>query len=275
MKNKRILIIQDISCVGQCSTTVALPILSAMGHETCVLPTALLSTHTGGFGKPVVVHFDQALPEIWKHWEQNEITFDAILVGYLGSIPAVAAAEDIIDHLLAPGGIGIVDPVMGDHGKLYSGFDQEYVRSIAGLCRKAHLILPNITEAAILAGIPYQDGTEECYVKALLDSLEYNRVVLTGVGSGPEETGAVLKDGKARWTYSHRRFGNGCHGTGDIFAAAFTGALLREKTIREALAIAGEFTGKCVENTQLYPAHWYGVRFEPLLPELMKMIEIL
>ena len=116
MPYKRILTIQDISCVGQCSMTVALPILSACGHETCILPTALLSTHTGGFGKPAVVHFDDMLDDMWKQWQENGITFDAILVGYLGSLEAVYSAERIIENLLAPGGVSIVDPAFGDHG---------------------------------------------------------------------------------------------------------------------------------------------------------------
>ena len=157
---RRVLTMQDISCVGQCSTTVALPILSACGLEACILPTALLSTHTGGFGKPAVVHFDGALTDIWHHWQENGITFDAILVGYLGSLAAVKAAGEIIDRLLAPGGVAIVDPAMADNGKLYSGFDEDYVRAIGSLAGKADIILPNVTEAAILSGLPYQENID-------------------------------------------------------------------------------------------------------------------
>ena len=129
----RILTIQDISCVGQCSMTVALPVLSACGHETCVLPTALLSTHTGGFGTPKIVHFSDALGEIAQHWQKNGITFDTILTGYLGSVSAVRTAGEIMDTLLAPGGKRIVDPAMADHGKLYSGFDDAYVQAMSAL----------------------------------------------------------------------------------------------------------------------------------------------
>ena len=272
MAYRRILTIQDISCVGQCSLTVALPILSAMGHETCVLPTALLSTHTGGFGKPAVVHFDQALEEIWRHWQRNEITFDAILVGYLGSKASVEAAVGIIDHLLAPQGIVIVDPVMGDHGRLYAGFDEEYVGAISRLCGKAHVILPNLTEAALLSGVTYQENQDENYVNLLLDRMEHPRVVLTGVAHGAQQTGILLKNKETRWSYFHKRIGKSCHGTGDIFAACFTGALLYGKNIQDSIKIAGKFTCKCVENTVLHPAHWYGVRFEPLLGELMAML---
>ena len=190
MAYKRILTIQDISCVGQCSMTVAMPVLSACGHETCILPTALLSTHTGGFGKPAVVHFDDALEPIWKHWQAQGITFDAILIGYLGSVGAVETAARILEELLAPGGVAIVDPAMADHGKLYSGFDQAYVEAMKMLCAKADILLPNITEAAMLSGKEYRETLTEEYVSALLAGLNQNRVVLTGVGYAPGETGA-------------------------------------------------------------------------------------
>ena len=150
MAYKRILTIQDISCVGQCSMTVAMPILSACGHETCILPTAVLSTHTGGFGKPVVQHLE--VDGMWKHWKEQGITFDAILVGYLGSIAAIEMVSEILDKMLAPGGISIVDPAMADHGKRYSGLSEEYAREMEALCRRADIILPNVTEAAMFTG---------------------------------------------------------------------------------------------------------------------------
>ena len=159
MTYKRILTIQDISCVGQCSTTVAMPILSACGHETCILPTAILSTHTGGFSKPVVTNLVAGGDRMWRHWQQEGIRFDAILTGYLGSIAAVEVACDIAGALLAENGVLIVDPAMADHGKLYSGFDGEYVAAMEKLCRKADILLPNITEAAMLTCNPCNSGT--------------------------------------------------------------------------------------------------------------------
>ena len=224
---RRVLTMQDISCVGQCSTTVALPILSACGLEACILPTALLSTHTGGFGKPAVVHFDGALTDIWHHWQENGITFDAILVGYLGSLAAVKAAGEIIDRLLAPGGVAIVDPAMADNGKLYSGFDEDYVRAIGSLAGKADIILPNVTEAAILSGLPYQENIDKHYVNQLLNGLNHPCAVLTGVDFDEDSTGIVLQEGTVQHEYRHKRIGTGCHGTGDIFAAVFTGALMQ------------------------------------------------
>ena len=272
MAYKRILTIQDISCVGQCSMTAALPILSACGHETCILPTALLSTHTGGFGRPSVVHFDDALEGIWRHWKENGITFDCIYTGYLGSIGAVRCAGQIMEELLAPGGVVIVDPAMADHGKLYSGFDGEYAQAMAELCRRADIILPNVTEGAMLAGLPYREDPEEGYVAQLLDALENRQVVLTGVGYEPGKTGIAVKAGEERFYYRHPRIGKNYHGTGDMFAACFVGALMGGKPLYEAVKIAADFVCRCIANTHSAPAHWYGVKFETALPELIRML---
>lgn len=273
MQYKRVLTVQDISCVGQCSITVALPILSACGLETCILPTALLSTHTGGFGKPQVVHFDNALEGIWKHWRENEITFDAILVGYLGSIPAVETVERILDTMLAPGGIAIVDPAMADHGKLYSGFDGAYAVAMGRLCRKADIILPNITEAAMLSGKEYKAEFDASYVRELLEGMNHNCVALTGAVCQEGMTGVAVKAGERAFQYIHKRLEKNYHGTGDIFAAAFTGALMQGKAMEDAVKIAADFTCKCIENTAKAPAHWYGVKFETALPELIRLLE--
>lgn len=273
MAYKRILTIQDISCVGQCSTTVALPILSACGHETCILPTALLSTHTGGFGKPAVTHLADAMDGMWRHWKSCGITFDAILVGYLGSVAAVQTAAQILDELLAPEGVVIVDPAMADHGKLYAGFDETYVQAMKHLCRKADIILPNITEAAMLSDQSYRENIDENYVNLLLGFLAHNCVVLTGVGYQPGETGIAIEKSGERNYYFHHRVGQSYHGTGDIFAACFTGALMQGKELLHAVQIAAEFTLRCIENTRKNPAHWYGVKFETALPELIALLQ--
>ena len=273
MAYKRILTIQDISCVGQCSMTVAMPILSACGHETCILPTALLSTHTGGFGKPAVYHLESALDAMWHHWRDQGITFDAILTGYLGSVAAVETAMEIIEQMLAPGGIAIVDPAMADHGKLYSGLTSEYAMAMESLCRKADVLLPNITEAAMLSGFPYREELMEDYVTEVLDALNHKCVVLTGVGFRPEETGSMVRHGGQQIHLPHPKVGKSYHGTGDMFAAAFTGALMQGRSLEDAARIAGEFTRRAIENTAIAPAHWYGVKFETALPELIRMLE--
>ena len=273
MAYKCILTIQDISCVGQCSTTVAMPILSACGHETCILPTAILSTHTGGFSKPVVTNLAKASAEMWRHWHREGVRFDAILTGYLGSIGAVETACEIAEQMLSDDGVLIVDPAMADHGKLYSGFDEEYVRAMEKLCRKADILLPNITEAAILTGTAWTEECDADYVNKIIRALSNDCVVLTGIGYDPDETGVLVKTGDCLSHYGHKRIGKSYHGTGDMFAAAFTGALLQEKTVEEAVRIAADFTCKSIENTWENPAHWYGVKFETALPYLISMLQ--
>lgn len=269
MAYKRILTVQDISCLGQCSMTVALPILSACGHETVILPTAVLSTHTGGFGKPQVQHLSDMISGVQRHWQENHIDFDAIYVGYLGSVAAVEAVSRIADTMLAPGGRLIVDPAMADHGKLYSGFDESYAKAMQVLCEKADVMIPNITEAAMMTGLPYREDFDEGYISELLSVLQGREVVLTGVSCEPGRTGiAIRSDGKVS-CYQHARIGKNYHGTGDIFASAFTGALMQEKSMEEAVQIAADFTLQCIQNTFENPAHWYGVKFETALPGLI------
>lgn len=271
MSYKRILTIQDISCVGQCSLTVALPVLSACGHEVCVLPTALLSTHTGGFGKPAIVPLSNALPEIVEHWKQNEITFDLILTGYLGSVSAIQTAVQVMETMLSPGGMCIVDPAIADHGKLYSGFDEEYVLAMKRLCERADVILPNLTEAALLSRMPWEDRADEDYARKLLERLPNDRVIMTDVGK--EDTGLLLRSGGEVKRYAHPRMPGSYSGTGDLFAAAFAGALASDRGMYEAAEIAADFTCRCIECTIKQPAHWYGVKFEPALRFLTKMLE--
>ena len=273
MAYKRILTIQDISCVGQCSMTVALPILSACGHETCILPTALLSTHTGGFGKPSVIHMDDMLHQFWEHWKGNGITFDAILVGYLGSVAAIEMTQEILEHMLSPNGVSIVDPAMSDHGKLYSGFDETYAHAMECLCRKADIILPNITEAAMFAKMEYRDNLDKQYIRDLLVRIGHPCVILTGVGYREGETGAVVYSESKLTHYHHPKLAQNFHGTGDMFAAAFTGALMQEKTVADSVRIAADFVRCAIENTCAAPAHWYGVKFETALPDLIRMLQ--
>lgn len=273
MRYQRILTIQDISCIGQCSMTVALPILSACGQETCILPSAVLSTHTGGFGKPTVRDLTDSLPAMWQHWQVQGITFDAIYTGYLGSRAAIEYAGQIMDTMLTPGGKIIVDPAMADNGKLYSGFDETYARDMAQLCRRADVMLPNITEAAMMTGMPYRERYEEEYIRALLEKLEGKAVVLTGVSFLPEQTGVAIRTGAGIEYYAHNRVGRSYHGTGDIFASCLTGAWVGGKSMARAARIASDYTCRCIENTYQDPAHWYGVKFETALPQLMEMLK--
>ena len=258
--------------MGHCSMTVVLPVISACGQECCILPSAVLSTHTGGFGKPAVRNLTDSMASIRNHWKEAGITFDAILVGYLGSIAAIEETKAITKELLAPGGKFIVDAAMADHGKLYSGFDGAYADAMKELCSLADVILPNITEAAMFAGLPYQEEMTREYVESLLQNMGNGDVVLTGVGFGPDETGAAIRTKNGIHYVSSPKVGRGYHGTGDLFAAAFTGAWMGGKSMEEAADIAAKFVCRCVENTFTDPNHWYGTKFETALPYLIELL---
>ena len=273
MAYRRILTIQDISCVGQCSMTVVLPVLSACGQEVCILPSALLSTHTGGFQKPVVTDLTDQMGQIRAHWQREGISFDLIYTGYLGSLQAVEEAGIIMDTMLAPDGVVVVDPAMADHGKLYRGFDSAYAEAMKDLCSRADIMLPNITEAAMMAGIPYREQLDEKYVRELLQILPGRDVLLTGAGFSEDQTGFALRSDGEVGFYHHRRVEKNYHGTGDLFAAAFVGAIASGKTAEEAGRIASAFTLRAIENTFANPAHWYGVKFETALPYLMELLK--
>ena len=253
--------------------TVALPVLSACGHEVCILPSAVLSTHTGGFQNPVVQNLTGNMAAIREHWKQEGITFDLIYTGYLGSIQAIEETKAVIDTLLAPEGRVVVDPAMADHGKLYRGLDEAYAEAMKILCDKADIILPNITEAAMMAGLPFRHDLDKAYVRELLSEMVGKTVLMTGVGFSPDETGFALKANEEILFSHHRRLDKNYHGTGDLFAAAFVGALASGKREVEAAEIASAFTLKSICNTYEQPAHWYGVKFETALPDLIEMLK--
>jgi len=274
MAYRRILTVQDISCVGQCSMTVALPVLSACGHEVCILPSALLSTHTGGFKEPAIADLTGRMAAIREHWQREGIDFDIIYTGYLGSIQAIREVEMILDTLLAPGGTVVVDPAMADHGKLYKGFDDEYAQAMKKLCARADVMLPNITEAAMMAGMDFRQEYDDGYIRQLLDRQSGGQVLLTGVGFKEGQTGFALRSGDAVQFFHHQRLEKSYHGTGDLFASAFVGALASGFDTFEAGKTASEFTLKSIQNTAAAPAHWYGVKFEPALGELIAKLNM-
>ena len=275
MAYKKILTIQDISCVGQCSLTVALPILSACGLETCILPSAVLSTHTSGFSGFTFRDLTDDMPAIQAHWQKENIKFQAIYTGYLGSIKQVGYVQNILDTMGTDDCIRIVDPAMADNGSLYSIFNDEYVAAMRGLCASADILIPNITEACFLADVEYRETYDEAYVKELLEKLAKlgaKTIVLTGVGYAPGKTGVIVYEKGVIRYYEHEKIAKGCHGTGDVYASAFTGALMNDKDLFEAAKIAADYTVKCIINTQGDPDHWYGVKFETALRDLMDML---
>ena len=272
MKQRRILTIQDISCVGQCSLTVALPIISACGVEAAVLPSAVLSTHTGGFTGYTFRDLTEDMPLIKNHWMSEGIKFDAVYTGYLGSTKQIDYVKDIMDSVLLDNGLRIVDPAMADNGSLYYGFDDEFVAAMAKLCGSADIILPNITEACFMTGCEYKEVYDKAYIDELLDKLSEicpNTVILTGVGYDEDHTGVIVKEPTGVSYYEHKRIKGGTHGTGDVYASAFTGALIRGKSVYDAAKIAADYTLACIENNIDDENHWYGVHFEGLLGKLI------
>ena len=277
--DKKVLTVQDISCFGQCSLTVALPIISACGIETAILPSAVLSTHTAGFKGFTFRDLTEDIPGIIDHWEREGIAFNAIYTGYLGSRRQIELVKNMFERVATPDCIRIVDPAMADHGKLYVGFDEAFAAEMAALCGVADVVIPNITEAAMMVGEPFiAEGYDEAYIRRLMDKLLQNgakTVVLTGVCYEPSKLGvAVLHQGDAEISYYfHERLPRNSHGTGDIFASAFTGALMRGKSALEAAGVAAEFTLAGMRATIDDETHAYGTKFEKalhLLPELLK-----
>ena len=275
MSYKRLLTIQDISCVGQCSLTVALPIISACGIETAVLPSAVLSTHTAGFSGYTFRDLTDDMPQISAHWKQENLTFDAIYTGYLGSTKQIDYVADIFAENGKENCIKIVDPAMADGGKLYPGFDAEFVEAMKGLCAKADYIVPNITEASFLTGIEYKTEYDRAYIDLIIEKLMLlgcKNVILTGVSYAEGRTGIVVYENNEYAYYEHEFLPNSCHGTGDIYASSFTGALVRGKSAYDSAKIAAQYTLECIRITAEEENHWYGAKFEPALYKLIQLI---
>ncbi len=275
MSYKKILTVQDISCVGQCSLTVALPIISACGVETCVLPSAVLSTHTAGFSGYTFRDLTEDMLAINEHWQKEGIKFDAIYTGYLGSQKQIDYVKDIFATVSKQNSLKIVDPAMADNGKMYPGFDEDFAKAMQSLCAKADYVLPNITEACFLTGVEYKTEYDREYVDLLikkLSELGCKNVILTGISYEKGKTGVVVYENNEYSYYEHEFLPNSCHGTGDIYASAFVGALVRGKSAYDAAKIAADYTVLCIKATAEEDNHWYGAKFEPVLGKLIEMI---
>ena len=277
-KNTKILTIQDISCFGQCSITVALPVVSAFGIETAILPSAVLSTHTSGFTAFTVRDLTEDLPEIRKHWEKEGIDFDAIYTGFIASIEQLDYIKDIIDSRLKPEGLVFVDPAMADHGEFYNGFDQEFADKMGELCKLGDYILPNTTEACFILHKPWKEEfTREEMLEMANELAAFTKryVILKGDTNKENELGMIVLD-KQESTCEivyNEKIDYVSHGTGDVFASAFVGSTMLGKSTTSAAKIAGEFTKRAIEKTIGDENHKYGVKFEQVileLPELLK-----
>lgn len=273
----KILTIQDISCFGQCSITVALPIVSAFGIETAILPSAVLSTHTAGFTDFTVRDLTEDLPEIRKHWEKEEIDFDAIYTGFIASPEQLDYIKDIIDSRLKPKGLVFVDPAMADNGEFYNGFDQAFADKMGELCKLGDFILPNTTEACYILHRPWKEEfTKEEMLEMANELADFTQryVILKGDTHRENELGMIVLDKKestCEFVYNDR-IDYASHGTGDVFASAFVGSTMIGKSPTEAAKVAGEFTKRAIEKTIGDENHRYGVKFEQVIPELYDLL---
>lgn len=274
---KRIMTIQDISCVGRCSLTVALPIISAAGVEAGVLPTAVLSTHTA-FPSFTFCDLTDEIEKISAEYTKQNIGFDAIYTGYLGSQRQLSLVSDFIDAHRGDGFV-LVDPAMADNGRLYHGFTPEFAHAMADLSSKADLILPNLTEASFMLDIPYVEEYDEAYVKDVLKrlvGLGAKRAALTGISLAEGKIGVYSYDGERDeyFYYCNEKMPASYHGTGDVFASATLGALMRGHSVESALSVAVDFTLECIRLTMADPdRRFYGVNFEEALPYYIERLK--
>lgn len=275
----RILAINDISCVGKCSLTVALPIISACGVTCDILPTAILSTHTGGFTGYTFRDLSEDIPAILDHWKSLELRYDIIISGYLGSIAQIDMVKGVKDSFLRPGGTMIVDPVMGDNGKLYAHFDDAYVEEMKGLCHKADILVPNLTEACYLTGIPYSEAIKGNYaaVWQALKSL-CPRPSVTGcdekIGGKMMSTVYYSDDAGNMKTYSTEKIEGAFHGAGDVYSSALAGALARGADMDTAVRLSAEFTTASIRQTKKdgTPAR-YGLNSESQMLSFLEALD--
>jgi len=275
----RVMAIHDLSGVGKCSLTVALPILSLMGAEVAALPTAVLSTHTGGITGYTYRDLTDDMPRVAQHWLSLGLSFDALYSGWLGSSAQAEIVLSVFDRFFREGMLRLVDPVMGDHGRLYSTYTKDRVRGMVALCEKADVITPNLTEASFLLGEPYcADVLPAAKAEALcrrLSSLGPSRVVITGLSTGEHRIGAAAFDAEDGAFSLHEmpHIAGVWHGTGDIFASVLLGALLKGQTLSGAASLSVEFTYGCIARTKALGADpRFGVDFERGLPALAQSL---
>ena len=275
---KRIVTVQDISCVGKCSLTVALPIISAMGVEAAILPTAVLSTHTM-FQNFTVKDLTDQIEPIADHWKKENFAFDAVYTGYLGSFEQIDLMKKFFEDFKTESNLLFVDPAMADNGKLYPAFDEAFAKHMATLCAKADIIVPNITEACFMTGMEYKSEYDESYAKEVLlrlSDLGAKISILTGVSFAEGKTGVMGYDKEKNEFsyYEHDKLPKSFHGTGDIFSSTCVGAMMNGMDWKEAVKVAADYTAECIRLTLEDPAKpWYGVNFEQAIPYLVNRIK--
>lgn len=276
----RMAAIHDLSGMGKCSLSVALPIVSAAGVECCCIPTALLSTHTGGFTGWTFTDLSRDIVPIAQHWHDLELKFNAVYSGYLASGAQGALIEQAIDLLADENTLVIVDPAMADNGKYYANLGEKMAECFRRLIRKADIITPNVTEACFLTGAKYTAGAHSLdYYVELIDALSEfgpNFVAVTGACTEEGKVGIVARDNTSGklCTVMNETHDGMFHGSGDVFASAFSALLTRGAPLEDALTAAERFVAAAIERTAARntPRH-YGLDFEGALPEFIKICE--
>ena len=278
---KKVLAINDISCVGRCSLTVALPIISSCGVECSIMPTAILSTHTGGFSGFTFTDFTSEMLKIANHWKSLDLKFDAIYTGFLGSKEQIEIVKEIVEMFRNDNVKVVVDPAMADNGNMYSIFDLDFANEMKKLCMGADVVVPNITEACFLTNTPYETAPHSKeFINKLIDGLaklNVKALVLTGVSYVSGKLGSVTYDYTTNtYNYYNREIiPEYFHGTGDCFASALVASLAKGKTLDEANKIAVNFTVNSILETIKYQGidKKYGVNFEEALESLIKEVK--
>ena len=259
---KKIVTIQDISCVGKCSLTVALPIISSAGIETAIIPTTILSTHTG-FKNFTFRDLSSDIPLISNHWQKENFKFNAIYTGYLGNVEQIEMVKDFINKFKTKDNFILIDPAMADNGKLYTGFDMNFVKKMKELCDMGDVIVPNLTEACLLLGIEYKDNFTINEIKDMLLTLSktVDKVVITDINIG-NKIGIMSYDGKEYYSYFRTKIPAKYHGSGDIFASSLVGCLTNNIDLNNSLKIAVDYTWECIKETYKENKNAYGLNFE-------------
>jgi pyridoxine kinase len=281
-KQKRIAAIHDISCFGRCSLTVALPIISATGIEVSAIPTAVLSTHTGGISGYTYRDLTDDILHVVEHWQTLHLDFDAVYTGFLGSFEQLDIISEVLNRFKTKDNLIIVDPVMADNGALYKTFSSNFPEGMRKLCEKADVIVPNITEAVFLLGEPYREGPyTRPYIERLLNRLAGlgpKQVVLTGVCFNDTQLGAACYDARLKkvdYAFAERIPGY-YHGTGDVFASVLVGSLLNGCALAKAVKNAVDFTASSIERTREAGTDIrFGVNFEAGLPRLAQRLGLI
>jgi len=270
---KKIITIQDISCIGKCSLTVALPIISAAGIETAIIPTTILSTHTG-FKDFTFRDLSSDIPLIEKHWLKENFKFAAIYTGYLGNTKQIELVEHFINSFKNKNNFVLIDPAMADNGKLYPGFNEEFVLKMKELCFMGDIIVPNLTEACLLLGIKYKKDFSIEEIKVMLNKLseKIDKVVITDISIG-NKIGIMSYDGKEFFSYFRTKIPAKYHGSGDVFASSLLGCLSNNIDFNKSLKIAIDYTWECIKETYQENKNAYGLNFETKIPYYINKIK--